>query len=550
MKKLSILTTILLPVLLIYYNGFSQVTEEWAARYNGPDNKNDQARLIATDASGNVIVSGSSGSKKGGLAFITTVKYNPVNGTQQFVAQYKGPSNTTGHEYPYALAVDNAGNIYVTGRSMGTGSNVDIVTIKYNSSLEQQWVARFNGTENLNDIPGDIKVDASGNVYVTGLTGSENSLGVGGTAIVTLKYNSSGTLQPGFPLIYDELPNDGSTGNQEEGGSLDLDGNGNIYVTGKSLGLLTIKYNSLGQLIWSKSGNGTHGQKVVVDGADNVIVSSWGGDFVTVKYNSSGDLLWEAFYNGTGNGSDGAWDMALDASDNVYVTGYSYNGLNNDYATVKYNSNGVEQWVARYNGSGSDRDHARAIAVDGDGNAYVTGFTNAKSGRNFVSYYGTVKYASATGYQEWEAIYKGPDNGGSEGFDVAVDGSGNVYVTGQSALKTNFDYATVKYSQTAPASKSITTVPTPEISNIFQLRSFPNPFTRSTTIQYNLSKEAKVTLGVYDLSGRQVASLVNETKAAGTHQLSFSAEKLPSGTYLCRFESGSFSLTERLILLK
>src|SRR6186713_258897 len=229
MKKLYILTTTFFPVLLICYTGLSQVTEQWATRYNGPDSKNDQARLIATDASGNVIVSGTSGSKKGGFAYITTVKYNAANGVQQHIARYSGPSNTAGNEYPYALAVDNAGNVYITGRSMGTGSNVDIVTIKYNSSLVEQWVVRFNGSDNMNDIPGDIKVARSGNVYVTGLTGSDNPGSTIGKAIVTLKLNPlTGAPQPGFPVYYDALP----TGSQEQGVSLDLDGNENIYITG------------------------------------------------------------------------------------------------------------------------------------------------------------------------------------------------------------------------------------------------------------------------------------------------------------------------------
>ena len=548
MKKLSILTMTFLPLLLISYNGFGQKTEEWAARYSGPDNKSDQARWIATDGSGNVIVSGTSGIKKGGFANITTVKYSPA-GIQQFVARYNGPSNTPGNEYPYALAVDNADNIYVTGRSMGSGSNVDIVTIKYNSSLAEQWVRRYNGPENLNDIPGDIKVDATGNVFVTGYTGADFPLS-GGKAIVTLKYNSSGALQSGFPLIYDALPNDGTAVNREEATSLDLDGNGSIFVTGKSVGLLTIKYNSLGQMMWSRSGNGTHGQKVIVDGSDNVVVSSWGDDYVTVKYNSSGSLLWEAFYNGPGNAGDGAWDMALDASGNVYVTGYSDNGLNDDYATVKYNSNGIQQWVTRYSGSGNDRDFARAIAVDADGNAYVTGSTSAKSGRNFVTYYGTVKYASATGNQEWVAEYKGPDNGGSDGFDVAVDGSGNVYVTGQSAVKTNLDYATVKYSQGTALKKGVTAVPTPEISNIFQLRNFPNPFNGNTTIEYQLPVEGKVKLSVFDLSGHEIATLVNENKPAGIHKINFKETRLSAGTYFYRLQTGQFSQTKSFIVLK
>ena len=79
-------------------------------------------------------------------------------------------------------------------------------------------------------------------------------------------------------------------------------------------------------------------------------------------------------YHGPETGSDYARAIALDGSGNVYVTGASAGSETaSDYATIKYNSAGKQQWVARYDGPAHSNDHAVAIAVDGSDDVYVTG---------------------------------------------------------------------------------------------------------------------------------------------------------------------------------
>ncbi len=120
---------------------------------------------------------------------------------------------------------------------------------------------------------------------------------------------------------------------------------------------------------------------LAVDGSGNVYVtgesagSGTSRDYATIKYNSSGVQQWVARYNGPGNSNDFAdYSLVVDGSGNVYVTGYSLgSGTLDDYATIKYNSSGVQQWVARYNGPGNNYDFATSLAVDGSGNVYVTG---------------------------------------------------------------------------------------------------------------------------------------------------------------------------------
>src|SRR5262245_13790685 len=116
------------------------VQEAWVARYNGPGNGEDNATAIAVDGKGNVYVTGSSQGSGTGYDFATT-KYDS-NGQEQWVVRYNGPANLD--DFAKAAVVDSAGNVYVTGSSAGAGSGLDCVTIKYESTGQEQWVARYN----------------------------------------------------------------------------------------------------------------------------------------------------------------------------------------------------------------------------------------------------------------------------------------------------------------------------------------------------------------------------------------------------------------------
>jgi predicted house-cleaning NTP pyrophosphatase (Maf/HAM1 superfamily) len=188
---------------------------------------------------------------------------------------------------------------------------------------------------------------------------------------------------------------------------------------------------------------------IAIDGSGNVYVTGYSAgldtdsDYATIKYNASGTQEWVARYNGPGNYSDGAAAIAVDSSGNVYVTGTSASQTGYDYATVKYDASGAEQWVARYNAGSPEDNGATAIAVDSSGNVYVTG----KSVRVDTGYdYTTVKY-DVSGKEQWVARYTGPGDRVDSAAAIAIDGTGNVFVTGMSAgVGTGYDYATIKYN--------------------------------------------------------------------------------------------------------
>jgi hypothetical protein len=89
------------------------------------------------------------------------------------------------------------------------------------------------------------------------------------------------------------------------------------------------------------------------------------------------------------------------------------------------------------------------------------------------------------------------------------------------------------------------------IPNKFILyNNYPNPFNPTTNISYSLPQTSFVTLKVFDLTGREVSTLVNEQKSAGKYEVEFNGGNLSSGIYFYRISSGNFSQTKKLVLIK
>jgi hypothetical protein len=166
-------------------------------------------------------------------------------------------------------------------------------------------------------------------------------------------------------------------------------------------------------------------------------------------------------YTSAGNNLDEGRSIALDASSNVYVTGvlaYSEGKAStDDWGTIKYDSSGGQQWVRVYDDPAHIADEAFSIAVDANGSSYVVGYSHGTtSGSDLTS----VKY-DTDGNEQWVQAYDGPLHGTDSGFDITLDIQGNVYVVGASGLDAAIDYATIKYSQAGGPTPTPTPTPTP-----------------------------------------------------------------------------------------
>jgi Beta-propeller repeat len=272
-------------------------TKQWAGQGD------DVARGITTDAFDNVYITGYTNSFDNGSTQIFLLKYTGF-GDLLFSKIWGGVKN----DYGAGVVADNLGNVYVVGttNSLGAGGS-DVVLLKYDSSGNLLYQKTWGGTQN--DFGTGVAVDAGGYVYVTGYT---YSLGPtpGIASVFLLKYDPFGNLL--FQKTWGGIKNDFATGI-----TVDLDGN--VYVTGytKSYSItpgvpsaFLLKFDQSGNLLFMKVWGGNRGDfaySVAVDAAENVYVTGYtysfgpntqGTNFFILKYDSSGNLLFQKLYGG------------------------------------------------------------------------------------------------------------------------------------------------------------------------------------------------------------------------------------------------------------
>lgn len=379
----------------------------------------------------------------------------------------------TGFDDGRGIAVDWSGNVYVTGFSEETwgtpvrpyvdGSDAFVAKLDANGALK--WNTFLGGSDGDNGY--GIAVDSGGNVYVTGESseswGSPIRLYTGFRDAFVAKLDSDGTL-----IWNTFLGGDGG----DVGVAVALDDNGNLYVGGKSFlswgtpvraftigtDAFVAKLDSSGVLRWNSflgGSGGDVGTGIAVDRSGNVYLAgdstdTWGTpirpytssilDAFAVKLDSAGALTWNTFLGG--NDWDDGSGIAVDGSGNVYLAGVSTATWGNpiraftfwgDGFTAKLDSNGALTWNTFLGGSGDDEGHG--IAVDGSGNVYVSGYSSDIWGMPVRPYMGGNDAFAAkldsSGVLTGNTFLGGSGSDGGGG--IAVDGSGNVYIVGASS---------------------------------------------------------------------------------------------------------------------
>lgn len=236
----------------------------------------------------------------------------------------------------------------------------------------QEWAARYQRTINSSGNKNFLGLDKLGNSYVVG----EIYDNVTSVDIVIIKYNSIGDSV--WTRRYNSFNNVDDTPQ-----GMAVDSLGNVFITcytGLNLGpfdVLTIKYNPNGTLLWVSryAGSGNANDiinDIKLDLTGNIIVTGFSGvTALTIKYNILGDSIWVRKKQQAGFEYSGGF-IGIDVSSGIHIAGTKFNISSNqgDIMVLKYDSSGTEQWVSSYANSGLDG--ARGIAIDGSGNSYVT----------------------------------------------------------------------------------------------------------------------------------------------------------------------------------
>lgn len=375
---------------------------------------------------------------------------------EAWVARYDGPAHA--NDRAWDIAVDSEGCVYVVGYSEGIGTESDVLTIKYDADGHELWLARYNGPDGDKDYGHGLALCPDGGVVVAG--SSRDTLG--DCDLITIRYDSDGHEE--WVATYDG-PGSG------EGLAYDIvcDTLGGIYITGYCWGgesqedAVTIKYAPDGTELWVSRYEGPvrgwdSGYELVLgrDGSVYVVGRSMGGytsyDVLTIKYDADGNEQWVARYDGEISHDDRGFCIAVDDRGAVCVAGVCFGGWSPgtqwDYVTIQYDEDGNEEWVAIYDGPASGYDLGYGIGIDSDGNVCVTG-GSAETGSDITNFdydYVTIKYDSL-GNQLWLDRYSGESDGHDVAHDLVIDPDGNVYLTGSSDGSDGIlDYATVKYS--------------------------------------------------------------------------------------------------------
>ena len=399
------------------------------------------------------------------------------------------------------ITTDLNGNVYVIGYTEGeidtpssTNSNKDIIILKYNSSGKELWKKQIGPAEE--DKGYALKVDNTGNFYVLGtsigeiITGTAN---VGNEDIYLAKYDASGNVLWEVQI---------ATTDVDIGYDLELDSNNNIYIVGTTKNnldgnvgntiedIVVAKYNTSGTQQWIQQYGTARidiGSSITIDYLDNVYITGHtvntdGNYDIIIKKlsNSDGTVVWEKTIASSNSGEDYSYGITTDNMGYIYISGYTSGNLisplssfnKNDFFIAKYlTSDGTQVWIRQYGSYLHDEtSFSSSITSDNYGNLYLCGHTKGNleiNNKNSVTNDLFIMKVNSDGEELWkEQIGTSNDD---KNVSITIDLYGNIYIAGTTkgdlGLKHNLTKLGSEYDLFIIKMYSDATLPIKEIKN-------------------------------------------------------------------------------------
>lgn len=588
-------------IFIVKYNANGAIL--WAIRARG--NRDDVTSGITTDNQGNIYISGTY--KSSFLIFDEqnrVVLFNPNPSKEvPFIAKYNSSGSIvwarqgqlSGGSYDYiynaTISADDNGFVYMAGtfksEYLRFGNHTLNGDTYYHDHHYHHYVVKYSPSGDSEWIRGSSKVwiGYPRNVHVS--TDYQNNIYLTGRFLGSISFNqetvaSNGTTHDDLFLVK-YTPNGGVSWMVRAGGQRSetvtkptIDLNGDVYLSGEFSNRMTFD-NSPVQLD--------------VSGQTDVFLAKFSG--------SSGVLLWARNGESNTNSSELKGGTAVDPEGNVYLYGtftgpfIKFNELTipstdifssaYDIFLAKFTSDGnildIESYGGRYN------DWAVNIAHDNFGNAYLLGkyeesitFGNFTLGNtNPFSFIAKMNSSwisppdicetdlTLTETIPSETIIVHNADNSITASNIVENGASATYQTGYEivfnqgfeALPGSDFYAYVGEGCPAPLVRINTeaNVEENDINSPINNRSsnftsiFPNPFTQSTTIEYDVFKDdTPVEITIYNLMGQQVDTLIKNVYAAGKHQVQFDKGRLAAGLYTCKITMGSHTEIKKMVI--
>jgi predicted lipoprotein with Yx(FWY)xxD motif len=463
------------------------------------------------------------------------------------------------------IVSDGSGGAIIAWLSYRGSATADIYAQRVNSSGEVQWTN--------NGVPVCEVVFEQDTIAMI-------SDGLGGAILTWQDYRSNN----GFADIYAQRINPSGamlwTANgvnicnqaaAQRGPKLVSDGSGGAFITwfdnrAGDYDIYTQRVSSGGAVQWTTNGVATCTMAtdqlkpdICSDGAGGVIIT-WYDFRSTTDYNiyaqrqgPSGAIVWAV--DGVVMNNNVAYaqtdpKIVSDGMGGAIISWTDYRtGITSDIYAQRVNSTGAVQWTA----TGviictSENDQIKSQLVsDGNNGAYITWEDHRNVGNSDIYAQRIASNAAlnwaATGYAICTAV-----NNQQSPMIVSNGNLGAIVVWQDFRNGNNFDIYQTGFDVSGFVATGNEGNLIPDQFSVSQ--NYPNPFNPSTVINYQIPQSGNVKISVYDALGKIVSILVNETQNAGNYNIAWNASGLPSGVYIYKIESGSFSDSKKMILVK